>query len=263
MARKQLNLIYALKNGVITSVANVESGLRCGCVCPACGEPLVAKKGAKMMHHFAHHAGGDCEYGYETSLHLAAKEILLGAKRMVIPAVYLHFPDSYKNDELICEAKEISIDRVELEKRFGDIIPDVVVYSGGKRFFVEIYVTHSIDEDKLAKIQKADVSTIEIDLSGKGTMITEEELTAVLLNDSEEKKWKYNSVAKKQLSRFYNAADKRVLSSRGYAMHIDDCPIKERMWRGKPYANFLDDCLYCKYLNKKGRTLYLPFDEIQ
>ena len=49
MAR-QTKLIYALKDGEITSIADVESGLKCGCVCPACGEPLVAKKGSKVMH---------------------------------------------------------------------------------------------------------------------------------------------------------------------------------------------------------------------
>lgn len=82
MAKMQLNMTYALKDSVITSISNVESGLKCGCVCPACGEPIIAKKGTKMMHHFAHHAGHNCEYGYESSLHLAAKDILSKAKKL-------------------------------------------------------------------------------------------------------------------------------------------------------------------------------------
>lgn len=44
MAQKQLKLTVALKDGVITNVEDVQSGIKCGCVCPACGEPLVAKK---------------------------------------------------------------------------------------------------------------------------------------------------------------------------------------------------------------------------
>ena len=132
MAR-QTKLIYALKDGEITSIADVESGLKCGCVCPACGEPLVAKKGSKVMHHFAHHAGTNCEYGYQTSLHLAAKDILSKAKKMVIPRVSFTFPGTNKS-ELISGEKEIPIDSVELEKRFDDIIPDIVVYSRGKFF---------------------------------------------------------------------------------------------------------------------------------
>ena len=113
MAHKQFNLTVALKDDVITNINDVESGLKCGCVCPACREPLVAKKGKKMMHHFAHHAGHSCEYGYESSLHLAAKEILSRAKRMTLPAVYVSFPDSYKKDEPVCSAKEIELDKVE------------------------------------------------------------------------------------------------------------------------------------------------------
>lgn len=247
MAHKQFNLTVALKNDVITNINDVESGLKCGCICPACKEPLVAKKGKKMMHHFAHHAGHSCEYGYESSLHLAAKGILSRAKRMTLPAVYVSFPDSYKKDEPVCSAKEIEIDKVELEQRFGDVIPDVVVHAGGKQFFVEIYVTHCVNDEKLAKLKKADISTIEIDLSKKTSITSVEELEGLLLGDSEEKKWKYNSVANRYLRAFYEVADKREIISRGCALQVDYCPIRSRVWRGKPYANYIDDCLYCKY----------------
>ena len=109
---KQLNLIYALQNGSIVNISDVESGLKCSCVCPACGERLVAKKGDKMMHHFAHYSGANCAYGYESSLHLAAKDILSRAKKMTLPPVYVNFPDSYKEDELVFEATEIDIEKV-------------------------------------------------------------------------------------------------------------------------------------------------------
>lgn len=39
------NLIYGVRDGKTISIEEVESGLNCGCVCPACGEVLVAKKG--------------------------------------------------------------------------------------------------------------------------------------------------------------------------------------------------------------------------
>ena len=251
---KQLNLIYALKDGSIVNISEVESGLKCGCICPACSEQLVAKKGKKMKHHFAHYSGKTCSYGYESSLHLAAKDILSKAKKMTIPAVYVHFPDSYKGDELICEAKEIEIEDVELEKQFGSIVPDVVVKAGGKSFFVEIYVTHCIDEIKLEKIRKAQISTIEIDLSKKTSAISAEELSELLLRDSREKQWKYNKLAEVYLKRFISIADAKEIVSRGLAMHVDNCPIRARVWKGKPYANYIDDCLYCKYCIANGET---------
>ena len=76
------NLIYALSNGKLVSVEDVPAGLKCDCFCPACGEQLVAKKGQKMTHHFAHKAGTNCAFGYQTSLHLLAKDILANARRM-------------------------------------------------------------------------------------------------------------------------------------------------------------------------------------
>lgn len=246
MAQEQLKLTVALKDGVITKVEDVQSGIKCGCVCPACGEPLVAKKGVKRMHHFAHSTGHNCEYGYESSLHLACKEILSKAKKITIPPVYVTFPDTNKKDELVCSAKEIEIEKVELEQRFRDIIPDVVVYSGKKKFFIEIYVTHSIDKNKLQKLKEANISTIEIDLSKERTTITVSELSDLLLCNNERKKWKYNADANKWFHKFCSVADERKIIKRGLALHIY-CPIKSQIWPDNPYENFCDECSHCKY----------------
>lgn len=240
-------LIYALKDGNIVSIDEVQSGKDCGCVCPACGDELIARKGQKRMHHFAHRSNEDCEYGYESSLHLAAKDILSRSKKMVIPPVYVEFPQSGKPKELISMEREISIDDVELEKRFDDIIPDIVVYSGDKYFFIEIYVTHPIDDEKLKKLKEKNISTIEIDLSKVKRDISVEELSDILLKASDRKSWKYNAVSEKWYQRFEKASDKMPLTQRGLALHVDGCPIGIRNWKGKNYANFVDDCTGCEY----------------
>ena len=214
---------------------------------PRLWETACRKKGQRMMHHFAHKASESCEYGYESSLHLVAKEIISQSKTFLLPAVYVSFPNSQKRSELICEAKEIAIDRVELEQRYNDVIPDIVIYVGDKQLFVEIYVTHNIDDEKLAKLKVADISTIEIDLSKKEETVTRKELTELILGDSHEKAWKYNSLSQKYLQRFYQVSDKYDIIDRGLTLHIDGCPIRSRSWRGKAYANFYDDCLACKY----------------
>ena len=247
MSRKHSNLIYALKNGEIVSIADVPSGLKCECNCPACGEFLVAKKGTKMKPHFSHYASHNCEYGYESSMHLAAKDILSKAKKMMLPPVYVDFPNSCKPPQKVHDSIEIEIERVQLEKRCNDIVPDIVVYAGGKQLFIEIYVTHAIDEVKLQKIASANISTIEIDLSKITEDISPELLSNLLLSNCGEKKWKYNAVASKYLGEYYKVSDKRKIISRGLTRHVDDCPIKARKWYGKPYANYLDDCSCCEY----------------
>ena len=247
MAIKGKNLIYALHDGNIVSINDVESGMKCGCVCPACGSPLIAKKGSKVMHHFSHHSQINCEYGYESSLHLAAKDILSQAKRIILPAVRLQFPGSGKEDILIREAQEIEIERVDLERRNDNVVPDVVIHAGGKRLFVEIFVTHRIDVAKLVKLRKANASTIEIDLSKMDKDISAEELSTILLSNSPEKKWAYNAVANKYFEQYLLVSDKREIINRHEAYQVPDCPIRKRVWHGKPYANFIDDCLECEY----------------
>ncbi len=248
MSSRDYNSIYALKNNEIISIADVESGLKCGCICPACGEPLIAKKGQKKMYHFAHYHTHNCEYGYESSLHLAAKSILSKAQRFTIPTVKLTFPNSYRGVEMISEAKEIKIDEVSLEKRYGGIIPDIVIRSGKKELFVEIFVTHKIDDNKLAQLKETNISAIEIDLSKKDHSMSEEELTHILLNDSEEKKWVYNATIESWKEKYYNICDKKLLTTYSECpFDVKNCPIKKKTWKKQYYADSFYDCLECKY----------------
>lgn len=242
-----MNLIYALKDGRAVHVSEVESGLKCGCVCPACGEPLVAKKGKIMVNHFAHASGGTCEYGYESALHLAAKELIAKARKFTIPAVYLSFPNTHKKKQLISDSKEITVDGVELEYRCGSIIPDIMLLSGKKKLFVEIFVTHKVDECKQKEIEQLHVSTIQIDLSKCEKTITVEELSEILIGDSDLKKWIYNEYAAQKLKCFIDSAEKYSIVFRGGPFHVDNCPMHMRTWKGKSYANYIDDCLCCEY----------------
>lgn len=67
----------ALLNGRLVSVDEVERGAACGCVCPSCGEPVIAKQGECRVYHFAHDGGRACRYAAETLAHRFAKEVLV------------------------------------------------------------------------------------------------------------------------------------------------------------------------------------------
>ena len=151
MSDISLKLTYGLKNGIIKHISEVESGLVCGCVCPACGDRLIAKKGAVVKHHFAHQAKEPCEYGLETALHLAAKEIIASAKEMIIPQVRVVFPQGCKHSVLIHESMMVKLDHVELEKRFDNIIPDIAVYSGNKKFLLSYSLLMRLTKGNLKK----------------------------------------------------------------------------------------------------------------
>ena len=62
---KKSVMTYALKDNVLTCISDVESGLKCGCICPQCHSVLIAHKGKKNIHHFKHYNSKECDGGYQ------------------------------------------------------------------------------------------------------------------------------------------------------------------------------------------------------
>ena len=102
------------KNGNIVKIEDAIKGLACGCFCPGCKQPLIAKKGEKNAFHFAHKSQSfTCEHGYQSALHLLAKELFNEIEYLIF--IKDHKPVRYK------------IDSVEVENRLDDIIPDLLI----------------------------------------------------------------------------------------------------------------------------------------
>lgn len=82
-----VELLYALnKEGRMVHVDEVPNGISCGCVCPACSAPLVAKNnGETIAPHFAHASGTVCHGAHESELHILAKEIISETKVVMLP----------------------------------------------------------------------------------------------------------------------------------------------------------------------------------
>ena len=184
------HLIYALQNDEIVSIEDVDRGLKCGCVCAACGDRLLARKGIKREHHFAHQSKEHCEYGYESSLHLMAKEVLSKAGTITVPEVSML---SWGSLTIIKPKRELLIKHVDLEHRVSDVIPDVVAYTDDGSLFVEIYVTHKVDDVKLEKLKAIRIPTLEIDLHwAKDMLIDEAWLSKYLIKGNPHKRWAYH-----------------------------------------------------------------------
>lgn len=65
-------------------VDEVDRGLACGCICPACRGPVVARQGEERIHHFAHHDRRECRLALESSL--------FGMLAHLLPSVKLAVP---------------------------------------------------------------------------------------------------------------------------------------------------------------------------
>ncbi len=197
---------FALNNeGQLISIRDALRGKACNCACPACGEVLVAKQGEVRAWHFAHESGNECEGGAESALHLAAKQVVVSANHMLAPSLEVigHYegPNSrVESASVDLAATILGIDQAELEvpwqTALGRIQPDVVVVSNSEKYFIEIAVTHTVDEHERAKIETLCIAAVEISIDPNqmegGTWDT---LTKEVLLNPGNRRWIYHKRA--------------------------------------------------------------------
>lgn len=183
-------LKYALEKETnrIVGIKDVKNGLRCNCICPLCKENLVAKNnGLNREPHFAHFSEKECKGARMTALHLIAQKIIEEKKAIMLPV----YQEAYYKKKAI----RISFDKVLLEKTVFGLRPDCIGIkkdSDGEEhnLWIEIKVTHEVDDIKLQKIKALSVPCIEIDLSDLiETDYTIESVSKRLLNEKDDRHW--------------------------------------------------------------------------
>ena len=136
----------------LVSIESIANGKKCNCKCPSCGQPLIAKQGDIKEWHFAHESS-DCEHATQTLAHLLAKDIIK-EKGFTFPCIPGVLDTTIKQ-----------FDFVDVEKRVGDIVPDLVVKIGNTEIIIEVAVTHFIDDSKRNKLLKLGIPAIQRFLS--------------------------------------------------------------------------------------------------
>jgi hypothetical protein len=256
---------YGLKNGKLVDVKDVESGLNCGCVCPACWQPFVAYKGQVLKPHFKHKAASSCTYSFESALHYMAKEIVAEKKYLDLPDIEevlpFQFAAYYANENFIpfnSKYTRVRFDKVEVEKYENDFKPDLKCYVGNSVLLVEITVTHGIDEAKLQKIQSNNIPLLEIDLSAYGQEITRQKVREALYNvkDLHPRRWVYNpKMTSKEAAFHKRASDLKTFlekDAKEYRLYgkrrlIYHCPLKGTGQYAPESESYFDTCECCRY----------------
>ena len=234
-------------SGEPAHISEVENGLKCACACPACDGALVARQGKIKEHHFAHASGEECRHAAETALHLAAKDMLAKRKEIVLPEVAVNASYGFPRI-VVAPQRRYAIASAEVERKTGSIIPDVIVEVNGRQLLVEVTVTHGVDDTKLTKIRELGLSCLEIDLSDAPRDLGREALETIVVDGSAQKRWLHNVRANQARNRMLSEAMLLPSVSRGFAWHVDGCPISARVWKGTPYANVIDDCIGCEHM---------------
>lgn len=171
------------KDGVMLHIDAVPNGAACGCFCPHCNSPLVAKNGVVdgvRQHHFAHANGHECAGAYESSIHLLAKEVLTEAR-------CINIPKTERGDR---PSGHVVLRKVEAEKydeQYG-IKPDVEgIMTNGDRLLIEFNFTHKVDAKKRKIIVDNHLKCLEIDLKYQAT--DKARLREFLINSTERRRW--------------------------------------------------------------------------
>lgn len=162
-------------------IEQVVSGLSCNCLCPKCKTRLVARKGRKTAHHFAHHSIYECEGAWETALHLYAKKILQEQKTIKIPEIVIK--REFRAIVLVEKSWIYNFEQISIEQFLGNFQPDAII-THPHEILIEFAVTHFCEPEKYKKIKKKNISAIEIDLSKTPNEIGREELKNYILLDA-------------------------------------------------------------------------------
>ncbi|MDN7126910.1 hypothetical protein J6J08_05915 [Pseudidiomarina sp. 1APR75-33.1] len=117
--------------------------------CALCKTPMFPIMGDKKMHHFRHAKGKQAGYKSGlTDLHKQAQLLIKKYRKLVLP-----------------NGKIVYFDRVELEEPFHSKTIDCIGYRGHRCWYIEVFVTHKVSEEKLAALRRQNVDVVELDLS--------------------------------------------------------------------------------------------------
>lgn len=258
--KKTSQLLFALRHQQWVHISEVPSGRACGCECPACGASLVAKKGSRNRHHFAHLQGLNCSLALETSLHRLGKAILVQSKSIRTPPLH-----AYRAKQLRGSRQEVYATATE-EARLGNTQIDVLLKNGQQELGVEVKVTHPTGPQKIRSLAQLNLPSVEIDMLRmyeqhllhypEGDLA---ELIKSVTQGSQNRTWLFHPWQHRYEYRLAQTATVRKVhvSKQGdyYHYQVYRCPRNLRFVRrgfreGHSYARVFQDCLHCPHCRK-------------
>ena len=207
--------------GKMVHIDSVARGKSCGCHCPHCKEPLVAKHGDIKAHHFAHHSEtrkATLEICYAVILYKVAEQLIQTHKKIHAPSYYGIFPE---------QDIEFSEVRVDSQYERYDKQPDVIATgTDGKEYLIEFVFAHKVQHKQ--PLDYKNLTCLEIDLARQNLQTIEK----FLFTSNEDRKWLNNENYFTIIEERYKRAGKEVRITR--ERECDTCPIKHECIGVKP-----------------------------
>ena len=192
-----------LEDQQLVDVSEVERGVKCGCICPSCSTPLLARQGEINEWHFAHASKGvsestksECEYSFWVSVTLMAKQVISTANSINLPSLTMFFADGKEVN--VAKEKIATIDIIGLEKHISEVYADAVL-SVGKYLIAVIFTA----PHKIADVytphgeQSENIGVLEISLAKANEWLFGDKINGEyskriyhhIINDAANKRW--------------------------------------------------------------------------
>lgn len=139
--------------GELVDVFDVPRGAACGCICPGCELPMIARKGDHNEWHFAHAGHVEekpqepCQYSFFVSVRHMVHQLLPDLSSIATPALFgevnmrgFNFGSTLRESYEVTQARRMAIKAVEVETRFKTSPVDAIVH--GDEFPFVLYITH-------------------------------------------------------------------------------------------------------------------------
>jgi hypothetical protein len=199
----------------IIDVYAVKRGRECGCICPSCRTPLIARQGEEKVWHFAHasrhvydRTAQECDFSFYVSVRLMARQ-LIGARLTLALPDYRSRVTQYVEDlrqtrtldYLVTEARSVELEHIEVETWFADVTVDVKGKVGDFDFVVYLAHPGRPVPTELDSLDGAKAGVIAIDLQGMAGALARvkeaggtysQALGEFLAKDVASKRWVYH-----------------------------------------------------------------------
>lgn len=232
-SRSEVQLPYGeAPDGQLRHISDVPSGLACECVCPECHTRLVARKGQKTQHHFAHRATRLCKGAFETMLHKLAKQVLLERGKVKTPAVIAQVGQERR---LLFRERMFPLTSVEEEVTLPGMRPDILARWDEHELLIEVMVTHPCDDEKLRRIREQRRAAIEIDMSKVPRHAPKVQIESAIVALAD-RKWLYNrhaEAAEQEIRLEQERREAEIQEGQQKAIQAEAQRLLEA-WRAKP-----------------------------
>lgn len=141
-------------DGKFCDIADVPRGKKCGCICPSCKAPLIARQGKVKHWHYAHasrkvyeETQNKCKYSFFVAVRMMARqsigeqiEISLPACEGEVSEYVANYGRRLSERFNVTKQQKITITNIEIERSFLGIPVDVYGFVDDFNFIV--YFTH-------------------------------------------------------------------------------------------------------------------------